>query len=112
MGVCGGGVHGRRIARPRDVPNHVSFGQNDGSGADAFEFYRVLERLQYVDDLYAGYPDDRIRFVPLSIQHGAGDEFHHIQLAGCTIVMFPIFVLFLCFRKQLIGNIAIGGIKG
>lgn len=35
-----------------------------------------------------------------------------IQLAGCTIVMFPIFVLFLCFRKQLIGNIAIGGIKG
>ncbi|HIZ09258.1 MAG TPA: carbohydrate ABC transporter permease [Candidatus Borkfalkia avicola] len=35
-----------------------------------------------------------------------------VQLAGCTIVMFPIFVLYMCFKKQLIGNIAIGGIKG
>lgn len=35
-----------------------------------------------------------------------------IQLAGCTIVMFPLFVLFMAFRKQLIGNIAIGGLKG
>lgn len=35
-----------------------------------------------------------------------------MQLAGCTLVMLPIFVLFMLFRKQLIGNIAIGGIKG
>ena len=35
-----------------------------------------------------------------------------VQLAGCTIVMFPILVLYMCFKKQLIGNIAIGGIKG
>ena len=35
-----------------------------------------------------------------------------MQLAGCTLTMFPIFVLFLIFQDKLIGNIAIGGLKG
>lgn len=35
-----------------------------------------------------------------------------MQLAGCTIAMVPIFVLFMLFKDKLIGNIAIGGLKG
>lgn len=34
------------------------------------------------------------------------------QLAGCMLLIFPIFVLFLIFQKHLMGNIAIGGLKG
>lgn len=35
-----------------------------------------------------------------------------MQLAACTIVVVPIFIIYMIFRKQLMGNIAIGGIKG
>ena len=34
------------------------------------------------------------------------------KLAGCMIVFVPIFVVFLCFHKRLIGNVSMGGIKG
>ena len=35
-----------------------------------------------------------------------------IQLAGCMIVAIPIFILYMIFKDMLIGNIAVGGIKG
>lgn len=35
-----------------------------------------------------------------------------IQLAGCSLVILPTLTLFIAFRKQLIGNLSIGGIKG
>lgn len=35
-----------------------------------------------------------------------------MQLAACMIVMIPILALFLLFKNKIIGNIAIGGIKG
>ena len=35
-----------------------------------------------------------------------------IQLAGCMIVAVPIFILYMFFKNMLIGNIAVGGIKG
>ncbi len=34
------------------------------------------------------------------------------KLAGCMIVFVPIFIVFLCFHKRLIGNVSMGGIKG
>ena len=34
------------------------------------------------------------------------------RLAGCMIVFVPIFIVFLCFHKRLIGNVSMGGIKG
>ncbi len=34
------------------------------------------------------------------------------QLAGCSLVILPTLTLFIIFRKKLIGNLAIGGIKG
>ena len=34
------------------------------------------------------------------------------KTAGCMIVFLPIFVLFLCFHKRLIGNVSMGGVKG
>lgn len=35
-----------------------------------------------------------------------------MQLAGCMIVFLPVFVLFLCFKNKLIGNLTVGGLKG
>ena len=34
------------------------------------------------------------------------------KLAACMIVLAPILVLFLLFRKKLMGNLTIGGLKG
>jgi raffinose/stachyose/melibiose transport system permease protein/N-acetylglucosamine transport system permease protein len=34
------------------------------------------------------------------------------QTAGCMLVAFPMFVMFIIFRKKLMGNLTIGGIKG
>lgn len=34
-----------------------------------------------------------------------------MKLAGCMIVFIPIFIVFVCFQKQLIGNISMGGVK-
>lgn len=35
-----------------------------------------------------------------------------VQLAGCSLVILPTLTLFIIFRKKLIGNLSIGGIKG
>lgn len=34
------------------------------------------------------------------------------RLAACMIVLFPILVIFLVFRKKLMGNLTVGGLKG
>lgn len=34
------------------------------------------------------------------------------QMAACYIVALPIIVLFIVFRKRLIGNLTLGGVKG
>ena len=34
------------------------------------------------------------------------------KLAACIIVFIPVFLLFLIFRKKLIGNLTVGGLKG
>lgn len=34
------------------------------------------------------------------------------KLAGCMMVTTPIFLMFIIFRKKLMGNITIGGLKG
>ena len=34
------------------------------------------------------------------------------QTAGCMLVALPMFVMFVVFRKTLMGNLTIGGIKG
>ena len=35
-----------------------------------------------------------------------------IQLAGCSLVIFPTLVLFIIFKEKLIGSLSIGGLKG
>ncbi|MDR3318551.1 MAG: carbohydrate ABC transporter permease [Clostridiales bacterium] len=35
-----------------------------------------------------------------------------IQVAGCMLMTIPLFVLFMAFHNRLMGNIAIGGLKG
>lgn len=36
----------------------------------------------------------------------------NLQMAGSLIVILPMIILFLCFRKQIIKGVAAGGIKG
>lgn len=35
-----------------------------------------------------------------------------VQLAGCSLVIFPTLVLFIIFKEKLIGSLSIGGLKG
>ena len=35
-----------------------------------------------------------------------------MQITGCVVVMIPIMILFIVFRNQIMGNLAMGGIKG
>lgn len=35
-----------------------------------------------------------------------------MQITGCVVVMLPIMVLFVIFRNKIMGNLALGGIKG
>lgn len=34
-----------------------------------------------------------------------------MRMAGCTLMAVPLFVLFVCFQKKLLGNITVGGLK-
>ena len=34
------------------------------------------------------------------------------KLAACMIVFVPVFVLFVCFHKKIMGNVTLGGVKG
>ena len=35
-----------------------------------------------------------------------------MQITGCVVVMIPIMILFIVFRNKIMGNLALGGIKG
>ena len=35
-----------------------------------------------------------------------------VKIAACTMVIIPIFIVFVIFKDKLIGNMAVGGIKG
>lgn len=35
-----------------------------------------------------------------------------MKMAGCMILFVPIFTVFVCLQKQLIGNVQMGGLKG
>ncbi len=34
-----------------------------------------------------------------------------MRMAGCVILLIPILIIFLCFRKRIMGNITLGGVK-
>ena len=35
-----------------------------------------------------------------------------MQITGCVVVMIPLIILFIIFRNKIMGNLAIGGLKG
>lgn len=35
-----------------------------------------------------------------------------MQITGCVIVMIPIMIIFILFRNKIMGNLALGGLKG
>ena len=35
-----------------------------------------------------------------------------MQITGCVVVMIPIMVIFIIFRNKIMGNLALGGLKG
>lgn len=54
--------------------------------------------LAYGLYLFSNSPDNELATIPMKI-------------TGCMLMMVPILILFLIFRKRLIGNISIGGLK-
>ena len=43
--------------------------------------------------------------------YGSTYRFMPAQMALCMTILLPIVVMFICFNKQLIGNISLGGLK-
>jgi ABC-type glycerol-3-phosphate transport system permease component len=35
-----------------------------------------------------------------------------LQLAGCSLVIFPTLAMFIIFKDKFIGSLSIGGLKG
>ena len=35
-----------------------------------------------------------------------------MQITGCVVVMIPIMIIFIIFRNKIMGNLALGGLKG
>lgn len=54
--------------------------------------------LAYGLYLFSNSPDNELATIPMKI-------------TGCMLMMVPILIIFLIFRKRLIGNISIGGLK-
>lgn len=55
-----------------------------------------------------------IAFALYEFQNTSINEVSHVpaKMAGSFIVFIPVFILFLIFRKKLIGNLTVGGLKG
>ncbi len=34
-----------------------------------------------------------------------------MRMAGCVMLVLPIFILFMCFRNRIMGNVSMGGVK-
>ena len=56
LGICGGGVHGRRVSLAGICQDHVSAGAGADDDVCHYRFYRRLERLHDVVDLAAQLP--------------------------------------------------------
>ena len=54
------------------------------------------------------------RVLSTGLQYFAGDAGvdYHLMMAGATIVVLPLIIIYLCFQKYIIQGIARGGLKG
>ena len=54
------------------------------------------------------------RVLSTGLQYFAGDAGvdYHLMMAGATIVVVPLILIYLCFQKYIIQGIARGGLKG
>ena len=57
-------------------------------------------------------PDKRVLTTGLMYFNNDASSFVNLQMAGATIVIVPMLIFFLVFRKQIIAGVARGGIKG
>ncbi len=46
-----------------------------------------------------------------SVNKSSGASYPNMQMAGCYIVVIPIFILFMIFRNKIIGKVTIGSFK-
>lgn len=58
--------------------------------------------------------DDAHRVMPIGLLHfrDAVSSQVNLQMAGAAVVIFPMLVFYLVFRKQIIAGVSRGGIKG
>lgn len=54
------------------------------------------------------------RVLSIGLQYFAGEAgvSYHLMMAGATIVVLPLVIIYLCFQKYIIQGIARGGLKG
>ncbi len=58
------------------------------------------------------YPNLAYSLYLFKIETANGLSSTNMRLMGCVIAFVPTLIMFLCFKKQLIGNLSLGGIKG
>ena len=57
-------------------------------------------------------PDKRVLTTGLMYFNNDASSFVNLQMAGACVVILPMVVFYLIFRKQIINGVARGGIKG
>jgi multiple sugar transport system permease protein len=58
--------------------------------------------------------DNRLHTIPVTLAGLRTQEIflYHIQMAGASLAVIPVIVVFLIFQKQIIGGVALTGLKG
>lgn len=61
-----------------------------------------------------GIEDDNHRVMAIGLLHfqDAVSSKINLQMAGATVVIMPMVIFYLIFRKQIIEGVSRGGIKG
>ena len=77
-------------------------------------FFRLFDIVLPEQQGDAPQSSDAHRVMPIGLLHfrDAVSSQVNLQMAGATIVIVPMLIFFLVFRKQIIAGVARGGIKG
>ena len=62
--------------------------------------------------MVTGKIDKRVLSIGLMYFAGDAGTDYQLMMAGATIVIFPLIIIYLCFQKYIVTGIARGGLKG
>lgn len=57
------------------------------------------------------FPTLSVGIYHLSNSTVKGLNYVPMRMAGCVMLVLPVFILFICFRNRIMGNVSMGGVK-